>query len=87
MAYWRSYRRLSLKVNTLAAAESSDDESIVENDTLLELHNKQPQDIQGKTVRWPNSLNVLKPLAEKREPSLNWHHFPLVKIKMKSGKL
>ena len=43
--------------------------------------------IQGKTVRWPNSLNVLKPLAEKREPSLNWHHFPLVKIKMKSGKL
>ena len=44
MAYWRSYRRLSLQVNTLAAAESSDDESIVENDTLLKLHNKQPQE-------------------------------------------
>jgi hypothetical protein len=41
--------------------------------------------VQGKTVRWPKSLNVLKPLNEKQEPSLNWHRFSLVKIKVKSG--
>ncbi len=42
--------------------------------------------VEDNTIRWPNTLNVLKPLAERREPSPNWHRFPLVKIKMKSGR-
>ena len=41
--------------------------------------------VQGETVRWPKSLNVLKPLNEKQEPCLNWHRFSLVKIKVQSG--
>ena len=42
MAYWRSYRRLSSQVNAFAAAESGDDENILENDTVLEPHSGQP---------------------------------------------
>lgn len=42
--------------------------------------------VQGDTVRWPNTLNVLKPLADRKQPSPNWHRFPLVKIKVKSGR-
>jgi hypothetical protein len=38
--------------------------------------------VENNTVRWPNTLNVLKPLSERREPSPNWHSFPLG---MKSG--
>ena len=41
--------------------------------------------VQQKTVRWPNTLNVLKPLKEKRPPLENWYRFPLVKIKIQSG--
>ena len=51
MAYWRSYRRLSSQVNAFAAAESGDDENILENDSVLEphsgqLHNGQPHNGQ-----------------------------------------
>jgi hypothetical protein len=41
MAYWRSYRRLSSQVNAFAAADSSNDENILENDFLLEPHSGQ----------------------------------------------
>lgn len=43
MAYWRSYRRLSSKVNALAAADSSDNENIEENDILLKLQSSKSQ--------------------------------------------
>ena len=46
MAYWRSYRRLSSQVNAFAAAESGDDENILENDSVLEPHSGQPHNGQ-----------------------------------------
>jgi hypothetical protein len=41
--------------------------------------------IQGKTVRWPIGMNVLRAFNEQKEPSEDWHKFPLMKIKLTSG--
>ncbi|CAB3989947.1 Hypothetical predicted protein [Paramuricea clavata] len=40
--------------------------------------------IQGKTVRWPIGMNVLRSFNEQKEPSEDWHKFPLMKIKLTS---
>ncbi len=41
--------------------------------------------VQEKTVWWPNILNVLKPLHERKEPLDSWYRFPLLKMKMRAG--
>jgi hypothetical protein len=46
MAYWQSYRRLSSQVNAFPAADSSNDENILENDFLLEPHSGQSHNEQ-----------------------------------------
>lgn len=42
--------------------------------------------VDSDFILWPPVMNSLKYLKDRKKPTYKWKKFPLVKIKMKSGK-
>ena len=42
--------------------------------------------MEENEVCWPSGMNVLRACNEKWLPKSDWHRFPLIKIKVQSGK-
>ena len=42
--------------------------------------------IKGTTVYWPKGVSVSKAFADRKDPGDKWLRFPLVKVKITSGK-
>ena len=40
--------------------------------------------IQGKNVRWPDTIIALRPRQNKSPPLETWHSFPRLKVKFQS---